>query len=187
MSKPAISLVEVIFYIVIAGIVMSISVSSLTAARQRSYVVDSTKNLVELFQTARSKALSNLEVTFGSVDCTVAQFEVSFYPGNASAPATMSLKAIPVSTCSSPTPTPLQIETKTIPSAVSLTTSLGTLASTTVGFAPPNATAIFDGSVLTGPPVLPAPTSATFTLQTDDGRFPKIITLNSLTGIAEVQ
>ncbi len=173
-SSRGLSLVEVMMYVVVAGIVVSISVSSLGAARQRSYSVDGAEAMVGFLQNARAKAVSGLEVDFGSVECAVSEFRVAVETATVSGEATtLNLYAVPPTTGCSAT-NDLLLESKPLHASIEVVNPGNPSFSAplpTVGYVPP------EGTVTAG---------ASFTFRSQDGRFPKTVTVNGVTGIAEV-
>jgi len=69
---PAFTMMEMIIFMTMSVIIMGITVSAVGGARNRAQLKEGVNIVVDAIQTARFKAMSNLEVG----GCTVSKFEI---------------------------------------------------------------------------------------------------------------
>lgn len=167
------SLIELMLILTLLGILTSVSWSSITGLRDNASVKRDIKHIASMLQEAQSKAEHSALVTIGSEECAMGTYRVIW---NAStSPLTFQLNEIPASSCST-TSAQLIREYTLTPGFVLETTPYNL---TQISYQVPGGNVVFQTA--TGTPA----SSAALTLQKEDGRFARTLTLDGLRGFPE--
>lgn len=175
-TKKGMTLIELLLILTLLGILTSISFGSLTGLRQNANVRSDLKQTASLLQEAKSTAEHSALRTIGNEECAMSEYYVVW--DTTASPVEIQFLGTPESDCS--TTTPQVIRERTLRPGITIETVPYNL--TRITYEVPDGNVGFQPALnASGNPV----SEVSLTLQMEDGRFSRTITIDALRGYPE--